>query len=99
VVIHALGGGVSGGNWHIDTSQAGVVGEMVARFQERAEWCSHLVASGLRVCNLVLGSVYGRAHLVAPSRRGYWATLGNAIRAQGPSEFSHPDQRPGAGKV
>jgi polyphosphate kinase len=49
----------------IDTSKVGVVGEMVARFQERAKWCSHLEASGLRVCDLVLGLADGRAHLVA----------------------------------
>jgi hypothetical protein len=53
------------GHLPIDASQAGVVGEMVARFQERAEWCSRLEASGSRVFDLVLGSVDGRAHLVA----------------------------------
>jgi hypothetical protein len=41
------------------------MGEMVARFQERVEWFSHLETFGLRVCNLVLGPVNGRARLVA----------------------------------
>jgi hypothetical protein len=41
------------------------VREIVARFQEREEWCSRLEASGSRVCDLVLGLVDGRAHLVA----------------------------------
>jgi hypothetical protein len=58
--IHALGGGVSSHPFH-----AGVVGEMVVRFQERAEWCSRIKASGSRVCDLVLGPVDGRAHPVA----------------------------------
>jgi hypothetical protein len=49
----------------VDASQAGVVGEMVARFQEQAEWCSRLEAFGLRVCDLVLGLADGQAHLVA----------------------------------
>jgi hypothetical protein len=31
----------------IDVSQACVVGEIVARFQEYAHWCSHLKATGL----------------------------------------------------
>jgi hypothetical protein len=39
----------------IDVSQAGVVGEMVTRFWERAEWCSRLEASGSKICALVLG--------------------------------------------
>jgi hypothetical protein len=30
------------GHLPIDASQVGVVGEMVARFWERVEWCSHL---------------------------------------------------------
>jgi hypothetical protein len=41
------------------------MGEMVARFQKRAEWCSHLETSGLRVCDLALRPVSGYAHLVA----------------------------------
>jgi hypothetical protein len=49
----------------VDASQAGVVGEIVAKFQEQAKWCSHLEASGSRVYDLVLGPVDGRAHLVA----------------------------------
>jgi hypothetical protein len=48
----------------IGVSQAGVVGEMVARFQERAEWCSRLETSSSRVCDLVLGPIDGRVHLV-----------------------------------
>jgi hypothetical protein len=38
---------------------------MVARFQERAEWCSRLETFGSRVYDLALGLVHGRAHLVA----------------------------------
>jgi hypothetical protein len=41
------------------------VREMVARFQERAEWCSHLKTSSSRVCDLVLGLADDRVHLVA----------------------------------
>jgi hypothetical protein len=41
------------------------VGEMVARFQERAEWCSRLEAFDSRVCDLVLGPPNGRTYLVA----------------------------------
>jgi hypothetical protein len=43
----------------IDALQAGVVGEMVARFQERAEWFSRLETSGSEVCDLVHGPVDG----------------------------------------
>jgi hypothetical protein len=43
----------------VDASQAGVVGEIVIRFWERAEWCSRLKTSGLKVCDLVLGSADG----------------------------------------
>jgi hypothetical protein len=43
----------------IDALQAGVVGEMVTRFQERAEWFSHLETSGSEVCDLVHGPVDG----------------------------------------
>jgi hypothetical protein len=48
-----------------DVSQAGVMGEMVARFQERAEWCSHLETSGSRFYDLDLGPANGRAYLDA----------------------------------
>jgi hypothetical protein len=48
----------------IDISQAGVVGEMVAKFHERAGWCSHLETSGSRVYDLVLGPTDDRVHLV-----------------------------------
>jgi hypothetical protein len=48
----------------INASQAGVVGEIFARFKERAEWYSRLEASGSRVCDLVPGPTNGRAHLV-----------------------------------
>jgi hypothetical protein len=52
------------GHLPVDVSQAGVVGEMVVRFWERAEWCSRLETSGVKVCDLVLGLVDGRVHLV-----------------------------------
>jgi hypothetical protein len=48
-----------------NVSSAGVVGEMVTRFQERAEWCSRLKTFDLKVCDLVLGSVDDRVLLVA----------------------------------
>jgi hypothetical protein len=48
----------------IDVSQVDVVGEMVARFQDRAEWCSRLETSGSRVYNLFLGPEDDRVHLV-----------------------------------
>jgi hypothetical protein len=38
---------------------------MVARFQERAKWCSRLETFGLRVYDLVLGPANGRVQLVA----------------------------------
>jgi hypothetical protein len=53
------------GHLLVDGSHVGVMGEMAVRFQERAEWCSCLEASGSRVCNLILGPADGRAHLVA----------------------------------
>jgi hypothetical protein len=49
----------------IDASQVGVVGEMVERFWERAEWCSHLKAFDSKVYDLVLGPVDDGVHLVA----------------------------------
>jgi hypothetical protein len=49
----------------IDVSEVGVVGDMVARFQERAEWCSCLETSSSRVCDLFLMPADGRVHLVA----------------------------------
>jgi hypothetical protein len=49
----------------IDVSHEVVVGKMVVRFQEQAEWCSYLKTSGLRVCDLVIGPVDDRVHLVA----------------------------------
>jgi hypothetical protein len=49
----------------VDASQAGAVGEMITRFRERAEWCSHLETSSSKVCDLVLGPTDGRAHHVA----------------------------------
>jgi hypothetical protein len=49
----------------IDVSQVGVVGEMVARFQERVKWCPRLETSGSRVCDLVLGPMSDQIHLVA----------------------------------
>jgi hypothetical protein len=49
----------------IDVFQAGIVGEMVARFREQVKWCSCLETFGSRVCDHVPGSADGRAHLVA----------------------------------
>jgi hypothetical protein len=53
------------GHLPLDTSQAGVIGEMVIQFQERAEWCSPLDAASLEVSDLVLRPVDGQAHRVA----------------------------------
>jgi hypothetical protein len=53
------------GRLPVDVSQPGVVGEMVTKFRERAEWCSCLETSGSEVCDLVLGLTDGRVHLVA----------------------------------
>jgi hypothetical protein len=39
----------------IKNFQVDVVGEMVAKFQEQEERCSHLETSGLRVYDLILG--------------------------------------------
>jgi hypothetical protein len=47
------------GHLPVDAFHAGVVGEMVARFWERAEWCLHLEISGSKVYDLVLGPVDG----------------------------------------
>jgi hypothetical protein len=52
------------GRLPIDISQVGVMGEMFARFKEQAEWCSCLKTSGSRVCDLILGPVDDRVHLV-----------------------------------
>jgi hypothetical protein len=49
------------GHLPVDVSQAGVVGEMVGQFWERAEWCLRLEATGLEVCDLVLGPGDGQA--------------------------------------
>jgi hypothetical protein len=48
----------------VDVSQVGVVGEMVTKFWERAEWCSRLETSGSMVCNLIPGPMNGQVHLV-----------------------------------
>jgi hypothetical protein len=40
------------------------MGEMVARFVEREEWCSCLKTSGSRVCDLTLGLADGQVPLV-----------------------------------
>jgi hypothetical protein len=48
----------------VNVSHAGVVGEMVAKFQEQTKWCSCLKTFGLRVCNLVLRSADDRVHQV-----------------------------------
>jgi hypothetical protein len=49
----------------IDASQAGVVVEMAVRFLERAKCCSRLKTFGSKVCDLVLGPVDGRVHVIA----------------------------------
>jgi hypothetical protein len=41
--------------------QAGVVGEMVVRFEERGEWFSCLETFGSRVRDLILGLVDGNS--------------------------------------
>jgi hypothetical protein len=41
------------GHLPIDAPQAGVAGEIVARFWEYADRCSHLEAASLGVCDLV----------------------------------------------
>jgi hypothetical protein len=41
------------------------MGEMVAKFLEQVERCSHLETSGLRVCDLILGLVDVYVHLAA----------------------------------
>jgi hypothetical protein len=48
----------------VDASQSGVVGLMVARFQEQAKWCSHLEASDSMVRDHVLRPTDDRAYLV-----------------------------------
>jgi hypothetical protein len=70
MAVHALGGNIFGCPVHtgclpIDVSQAGVVGERVSRFHERAEWYSRLETSGSRVYDHVLGSVDDWVHLIA----------------------------------
>jgi hypothetical protein len=41
------------------------MGEIVARFEERGEWCSHLETSGSRVCDIILGLADGQVPMVA----------------------------------
>jgi hypothetical protein len=48
-----------------DVSQAGVVGEIVVQFWERADWCSRLEDGGLEVYDLVLGPASDQTCLVA----------------------------------
>jgi hypothetical protein len=48
-----------------DVSQAGVVGEIVVQFWERADWRSRLEDGGLEVYDLVLGPVSDQTCLVA----------------------------------
>jgi hypothetical protein len=45
----------------VDASQVGVVGEIIARFEQRRDWFSHLETSSSRV---FLGATDGRVHLV-----------------------------------
>jgi ribosomal 50S subunit-recycling heat shock protein len=49
----------------IAVSQAGVVGEIILWFWDRADWCLRLEAAGLGVCDLVLGPVSDHTCLVA----------------------------------
>jgi hypothetical protein len=49
----------------IDVPQAGVVGEIVVRFWERASWCLCLEAIGQEICDHVLGSAGDKTCLVA----------------------------------
>jgi hypothetical protein len=48
----------------VDASQVGIVGEIFARLEERGEWCSRLETSGSMVCDIILGPVDGRVHLI-----------------------------------
>jgi hypothetical protein len=49
----------------VDIPLAGVVGEIVAQFQEYADRCSCLKATGLGVCNLVLGPAGDKTNVAA----------------------------------
>jgi hypothetical protein len=49
----------------IDTPHSGVVGEIVVRFQERADWCSHLKAIDREIYDLVLRPARNQTLLVA----------------------------------
>jgi hypothetical protein len=58
------------GHLPIDVPQAGVVGEIVVRFQEQASWCSRLKVAGQEICDLVLGSTGEQTCLVAHLEEG-----------------------------
>jgi hypothetical protein len=45
--------------------QVGAIGEIVAQFQEYANWCSHLEAASLGVCDLVLAPVGDETNVAA----------------------------------
>jgi hypothetical protein len=49
----------------IDVPQACVVGEIVAQFWEYVGQCSHLEATGLGVCDLVLGPADDETNVAA----------------------------------
>jgi hypothetical protein len=43
--------------------KAGVVGDIVAQFWEYVDWCSHLEAASLGVCDLVLGPASDKGNM------------------------------------
>jgi hypothetical protein len=53
------------GRLPVGTPQAGVVGEIVVRFQERADWCSRLEAAGQEIYDLVLGLAGDQTCMIA----------------------------------
>jgi hypothetical protein len=53
------------GHLPVDTPQAGIVGEIVVQFQERADQCSCLEAIGQEICDNVLGPTGDLNYLVA----------------------------------
>jgi hypothetical protein len=72
----------------VGTPQVGVVGEIVVRFWERADWWSHLEAAGQEIYDLVLGPAGDQtrmvAHLVEATRR-LRVTRGSTSRACAPA--------------
>jgi hypothetical protein len=53
------------GHLPIDVPPAVVVGEIVAFLREYADWCLHLEATSLGVCDLVLGLVGDKTNVAA----------------------------------